>query len=266
LAEAQAYIEAGIAIDRSVTYDHGVAHGLSDLGDIALAQGRLADAAALAEEALAIWRGRGDAWCVARAQIGCGRIAHAQGDRARAVGLVGEGLVGCAKLGDKETAARGLSELAAIAAERGELRLAVRLYGSVAALREAIGAPLAPADRAGHDAAVGAVRASLTSDAFAVAWAEGRALSLDQAVAEVTALDHEARTTDGNRATAADFLTPRELEVLRLLAKGWSDKEIAAALGIGRRTVSSHVATIRAKLNAPSRSAAAAIAARDRLV
>ena len=126
--------------------------------------------------------------------------------------------------------------------------------------------PLAPTERAGHDAAVGAVRASLTSDAFAVAWAEGRALSLDQAVAEVAALAHEVRTTDGNRAIAANVLTPRELDVLRLLAQGWSDKEIAVELGIGRRTVSTHVAAIRTKLDAPSRSAAAAIAARDRLV
>jgi DNA-binding CsgD family transcriptional regulator len=267
LAEAQAYIEAGIAIDRSVKYDHGVAHGLSDLGDIALAQGRLADAAALGEEALAIGRGRGDAWCVARAQIGCGRIAHAQGDRVRALGLVSEGLVGSAKLGDKETAARGISELAAIAAERGDLRLAARLYGSAAALRETIGALLAPTERTGYDAAVDAIRAGLTSDAFAAAWEEGRALSLDQAVADAAALAREASSTDGNRASfTMDVLTPRERAVLRLVAQGWSDKEIAAELGIGRRTVSTHVATIRAKLDAPSRSAAAAIAAREALV
>jgi DNA-binding NarL/FixJ family response regulator len=61
-------------------------------------------------------------------------------------------------------------------------------------------------------------------------------------------------------------LTPRERDVLRLLAQGWSDKEIAAELGMGRRTVSTHVAAIRAKLKAASRSAAAAIAARDRLM
>jgi DNA-binding CsgD family transcriptional regulator len=61
-------------------------------------------------------------------------------------------------------------------------------------------------------------------------------------------------------------LTPRERDILRLLADGLSDKEMAAELRMGRRTVSTHVATIRAKLDAPSRSAAAAIAVRDRLV
>jgi DNA-binding NarL/FixJ family response regulator len=61
-------------------------------------------------------------------------------------------------------------------------------------------------------------------------------------------------------------LTTREREVLRLLVLGWSDKEIAASLSIGRRTVSNHVATIRDKLAAPSRAAAAALAVRDHLV
>jgi DNA-binding NarL/FixJ family response regulator len=64
----------------------------------------------------------------------------------------------------------------------------------------------------------------------------------------------------------AHELTPREREILRLLVAGWPDKEIATSLGVARRTVSNHVASIRDKLDAPSRSAAAAIAMRDHLV
>jgi non-specific serine/threonine protein kinase len=266
LAEAQAHLEAGIAIDRSVDYAHGVAFGLSNLGDVAVARGRLADAAAYADEALVIWRDRGDAWSVAWAQIGCGRIARAQGDPARAVSLVCDGLAACAKLGDKEIAVRGISELAAIATEHGELRLAARLYGSVAALREAIAAPLAPTERAGYEAAVDAIRAGLPGNSFAAAWEAGRVLSLDQAVAEAAALARAASTTDRNGATAADPLTVRQREILRLLVDGLSDKEIAALLGITRRTAAYHVAAIRTKFDAPSRTAAAAIAVRDGLI
>ena len=124
-----------------------------------------------------------------------------------------------------------------------------------------------PAQRYGHDAEVVAIRAALPAEDFAAAWEEGRALSLEQAVAEAAALARETSATEGDRASSVlDLLTPRERAVLQLLARGWSDKEIAAELGIGRRTVSTHVAAIRAKLGAPSRSAAAAIAARDRLV
>ena len=266
LAEAQAHLEAGIAIDRSADYAHGVAFGLSDLGDVALARGRFADAAAFADEALAIWRERGDAWSVAWAQIGCGRIARAQGDSARAVSLVCEGLAACAKLGDKEIAARGISELAAIAAERGKLHLAGRLCGSVAALREAIGAPLAPSERASHDALVHAIRDGLANNDFTAAWEAGHSLSLDAAVAETAALAREASTSGEHGASALDFLTPREREVLQHLARGWSDKQIAEELFISSRTVSKHVAAITAKLGVPSRGAAVAIAVSDRLV
>ena len=59
-----------------------------------------------------------------------------------------------------------------------------------------------------------------------------------------------------------EALSPREIEVLRLIAEGRSDQEIAAALFVSRRTVGSHVGSILAKLGAPSRSAAAAYAVR----
>jgi DNA-binding NarL/FixJ family response regulator len=61
-------------------------------------------------------------------------------------------------------------------------------------------------------------------------------------------------------------LTAREREVLRLLVEGLSDKEIAAALGIARATVSDHVSAIRAKLGVPSRAAASALAVRNGLL
>ena len=61
-------------------------------------------------------------------------------------------------------------------------------------------------------------------------------------------------------------LTPREQEVLRLLAAGKSNPEIAAALFIGRGTVKTHVVNILAKLDAHSRTEAAAIAHRRGLL
>ena len=61
-------------------------------------------------------------------------------------------------------------------------------------------------------------------------------------------------------------MSERKRDVLRLLVAGHADKEIAATLGISRRTVAFHVAAIRAKLDAPSRTAAATIAVRNGLV
>ncbi len=61
-------------------------------------------------------------------------------------------------------------------------------------------------------------------------------------------------------------LTPRELEVLRLVARGMSDDAIAEQLVLSRHTVHRHVANIRAKLRLPSRAAAVAYAARAGLL
>jgi DNA-binding NarL/FixJ family response regulator len=61
-------------------------------------------------------------------------------------------------------------------------------------------------------------------------------------------------------------LTPREQDVLRLLARGKSDREIAAALYIGTRTVETHVSNLIAKLGVSNRTEAAALATREHLV
>jgi DNA-binding NarL/FixJ family response regulator len=68
------------------------------------------------------------------------------------------------------------------------------------------------------------------------------------------------------RARQASLLSPREQDVLRLIVDGRSDREIAAALSISPRTVMRHVTGILAKLDVPSRTAAAALAIRQELV
>jgi DNA-binding CsgD family transcriptional regulator len=61
-------------------------------------------------------------------------------------------------------------------------------------------------------------------------------------------------------------LTPREHQVLRLLVEGQSDKEIGEALFISHRTVMAHVAHILAKLDVPTRAAAAQVSLRQGLL
>jgi len=81
-------------------------------------------------------------------------------------------------------------------------------------------------------------------------------------------VDHLARGARGGVPAADDvggLLSSREQEVLRLLAEGMTDREIGAALFVSRRTVTSHVSSILAKLGAPSRAAAAAYAVRHGL-
>jgi DNA-binding NarL/FixJ family response regulator len=99
--------------------------------------------------------------------------------------------------------------------------------------------------------------------AFDEAFATGKAWSIEEALVEAANLanglaDSSPTPDEPNPAG----LTARELEVLRLLSIGRSDREIADALFISRYTAMKHVSNILAKLEAGSRSEAAAISHR----
>jgi hypothetical protein len=91
------------------------------------------------------------------------------------------------ELGDRRNVATLLGQLASQAGRRGQGSRAARLWGAAAALREAIGAPLSPAQRESHERAVAPVRAACGEAEFAAAWIAGEALTLEQAVAEAIA-------------------------------------------------------------------------------
>ena len=101
------------------------------------------------------------------------------------------------------------------------------------------------------------------------AWADGRRLSRDEALAEALSFRVEAAVRErrhAQRRPAPHGLSARELEVLRLLVAGKSDREIADALFISPRTASKHVGAILAKLDVASRAEAAVLALQRSLV
>jgi DNA-binding NarL/FixJ family response regulator len=126
-----------------------------------------------------------------------------------------------------------------------------------------------PVERAEQDRILAATRVRLGEEAFAAAWAAGRALTLEGAVAEAAEVASAGlrmlpSTPPSERTTGS--LTQREVEVLRLLAAGKSNPEIGAALFISPRTAQTHVTNILAKLGVASRAEAAAVAMRDALL
>jgi DNA-binding NarL/FixJ family response regulator len=114
-----------------------------------------------------------------------------------------------------------------------------------------------------------AVQPQLEEAAFAAAWAAGQTLTLEQvqteAEAALQAADSMATETPASPAVRFG-LTPREIEVLRLLVDGRADRQIAEDLSISPNTVMRHVQHILAKLDVDSRTAAAMQAIRLELI
>ena len=133
---------------------------------------------------------------------------------------------------------------------------AIHCLAATEALGERLGLDTSiPSERSAWDGAVAAARRTLGEAAFARAWAVGRALRPEQAIAEVLAMSSAPSSAAGQIT-----LSERELEVLRLLVAGQTDRAIGEALFISHRTVEFHVSRILAKLGVSKRSGAVAAA------
>jgi ATP/maltotriose-dependent transcriptional regulator MalT len=113
------------------------------------------------------------------------------------------------------------------------------------------GMPMPPWMRAEEGGAVDATRKALADRRYDRARAEGSRLTVEEA------LDTARQTADTGEDQELEALTPRELEVLGLLARDMTDAQIAQELVLSRRTVHAHLRSIYTKLDVGSRLAAA---------
>ena len=147
----------------------------------------------------------------------------------------------------------------------GQFEQAARLYGAASALRARIDTPIPWWFEAEYRQELERSRTGLSPDRFAAAWDDGQALTIEEALEEALAVRIAARPEAHEGANPFD-LTAREMEVLRHLSDGASNSEIATALFISPKTAANHVANILSKLGADSRTAAASIALRHKIV
>jgi DNA-binding NarL/FixJ family response regulator len=152
---------------------------------------------------------------------------------------------------------------------------AARLMGAAAHVREAIGSPMPPVHRAAYEHALAQAQRRMNEQTFRRAWEEGGSMTPEQALATRPAEGSPSVQATPPSPTAASFkhparhpegLTPRELEVLRLLAGGLTNHQIAERLVVSLPTVKTHVAAIFNKLGVNSRSAATRYAVEHHLV
>jgi predicted ATPase/DNA-binding CsgD family transcriptional regulator len=261
-------LEQSLALARQEEDERTTARALLWLGDLRLRQGRYDLAAALLQESLALFQHLGDGWNMAWAFVGLGGVARLQSEYTRAEAYCLLGLSFYQQLDSQLEIPYSLEGLALIAATQGESARAARLWGAAGALRDAIHALLPPSYEADQAPHVAAVRKALGEKAFAAHHAEGRLLTVEEALAlageRVSAepalpAGPQSRQDVGSVPRAASHahgLTPREVEVLRLVARGLTDAQVAAELVISPRTVGKHLQSIYGKLDLPSRSAA----------
>jgi DNA-binding NarL/FixJ family response regulator len=143
-----------------------------------------------------------------------------------------------------------------VAAQR-QLAWAAQLLGAAEALRDAIGVPIPPIESAEYERSISAARVHLGERAFAAAWAQGRSMTAEQALVARGQKPAPPPTTRViPSSTYPEGLTAREVEVLRLVAGGLTDLQIAERLVLSPRTVHTHISSIYNKLGVTSRSAA----------
>ena len=115
--------------------------------------------------------------------------------------------------------------------------------------------------------AIGYLLKTTAADALCQAIRAAAAGQVQLAPEAAALLMREVRHPEATAVSAGpDALTDRETDVLRLVAQGQANKEIAVSLGIGEKTVKTHVSNVLAKLGVQSRTQAALHAARIGLV
>lgn len=258
----------GAALDgyRAIGNQTWVAYALNTLGHAEFEQGHIDQSVVHFEESLSIFQETGNTIGAGRTLVNLAKVARARGDSANAIRLYKESLALRWQHGDQLGMVGCMRGLGQVLVATGEYMDAAELFGAADALRNAIGGRISPR-RSGYDGAIATLQQRLGETAFAEGWDRGRRRPLNEVVAralsEQASLESEAMAP--NQA-ARSSLTAREIEVLRLVRDGRSNREIGEQLFVSERTAQTHVQHILAKLEVNTRAAAAAVAVERQLI
>ena len=257
-------LEEGIVLSKELGFKEGIATWMSLSAQVALSSGDALVARSLLEESLALSKEIGHRHGTASSIALLARVAVHQGEFTSACALYEESLTIMLEIGDKLNTASCLEELAGVASAQRNPMWAARLLGAAEVLRDTLGTPVPPIERLLYERLVVNTRAQLGEKTYAQALIEGRNMTPEQAVAAqgletlptASAARHLSSAATRPLSYFLDGLTTREVEVLRLLAQGMTDAQIAEQLVISPRTVNNHLTSIYQKIQVSSRSAA----------
>ncbi len=268
VTEARDRLEMLIALYKSLHLRTQVAEALGFLGLLLLHEGNIYGAHALLSENLQIRRDVGDDQGIAWSEIWLARAEYARQNISEARRLLFSGLGRAIQAHSRMYTAMGLEELAKVVLQE-QPAWAARLFGAAEVMREAMDAPLPAIDRFEYEKHVAVAQTALGRANFRASWVQGRSMSPQQACTEQGPVSEPAPISAfplKPAATREVGLTRRELDVLRLLAEGRTNVQIAEALVIGRVTVNGYVRSIYNKLDVTTRAAATRYALEHHLV
>jgi predicted ATPase/DNA-binding CsgD family transcriptional regulator len=245
---------------------HGASHAIDTMGVALYCLGRFDEAMRCSRESLAIDRQLADKRGTAISLDHVGKCARALGDLESAWEAHAASLQLRKDLGDPRGLIVWLEAMALWLAHAGCAELAARVFGAIEVTRTASNMPLLSHEVGDHEETERLARKHLGEASYEAHLAKGRWLTIEDAIVAVRDAA-ESRAGELARGVAvipesvvARFgLTPREHEVLLLIAQRYADKEIADALFISPRTVARHVTGIFTKMGVHSRRQAAAM-------
>jgi len=238
------------------------------LGNVLLIRGDRERATRKFEEALALGRRRADRLATSIALYNLAQLALGEADHELALNTLTEGSTLSLQMGDLANLSYFLEGLAVVAAACGEVERSARLFGAAEGSMEEAGGPVYNyymPDRALYERTKAAARSRLDDAAWTAAWAEGRAMSPKRAVEYALEQEYAAPEQAAPELHPAGLST-REAEVLRLVATGLTNAEVAEKLFLSSRTVGWHLASIYRKLGLHSRTGATRFAAENDLL
>ncbi len=188
--QAGRLIEETLALARELGNRFEEALALHAAGRIAQATGDYRHASEQYATGVELFRGLGDNSGIGEIRLSQANLSQLQGDYDHSAELLEESLRLLRHTGESLQIARFLSGFAAVASVRHMPMRSARLLGAVSAIDENINSPwFPPEERRAHERAFAETRAQIDADAFAAAWAEGRAMTVEQAIAY--ALEYE---------------------------------------------------------------------------
>ncbi len=182
LEQARILSEESLQLGQEVRLDWSTAETLNQLGDIALAQGEYEKASSFYDECEAIWARLGNPREIGYLSWSQGWLARLQGNYRQASKFFKQGLLLWQEVQDKRHIAECLEGLAGVALALGHVERAVRLFGATEMIREVTESPLSPVERANYGHDIAALRTQLSKTNLINLWAEGRAMTLEQAI------------------------------------------------------------------------------------